>query len=72
MAIYQLCVLDRAGHVVDRYEPDCTSDEEAYAKAEMLANGRAVDVWQETRWIALLDGADPQRIALQHHDLTAD
>jgi hypothetical protein len=71
MAIYRLCVLDGAGHVVDRYEPDCASDEEAYVRAEGLADGRAVDIWQSARWIAFLDGADPLRIALQHHEVAA-
>jgi hypothetical protein len=71
MATYRLCVLDGAGHVVDRYEPECGSDEEAYAKAETLAGGRAVDIWQDDRWIALLDAADPYRIALQHQEQSA-
>jgi hypothetical protein len=25
------------------------------------------DIWQGERWIALLDGADPVKIALNHH-----
>ena len=67
MAVYRLSVLDGAGHVVDVYEPDCVSDEEAFHKADTLAGARAVDIWQGERWIALVDGSDPQRIALAHH-----
>ena len=67
MTTYRLNVIDRAGHVVDVYEPDCVSDEEAFHKADTLAQGRTVDVWQGERWIALLDGSDPVRIALSHH-----
>jgi hypothetical protein len=67
MAKYRLSVLDDAGHVIDVYEPECTSDEEAFHKAETLVNGHAIDVWQGERWIAWLDGKDPTRVALQHH-----
>ena len=68
MSLYRLCVIDNAGHVVDRYEPECGSDEEAYHTAEKLVGGaRAIDIWQGERWIAWLDGDDPLRIALAHH-----
>ncbi len=68
MSLYRLCVIDHAGHVVDRYEPECDSDETAFHTAEkLLSPGTAIDVWQEDRWVAWLDGADPLRIALAHH-----
>lgn len=67
MAIYRLSVLDGKGHVVDVYEPECSSDEEAYAKADLLVDCRAIDIWQGNRWIASIDGSDPARIALAHH-----
>ncbi len=68
MRKYRLNVIDDAGHVIDVYEPECVSDEEAFHKADALVNGRAIDVWQGDRWIAWLDGKDPQRIALLHHE----
>jgi hypothetical protein len=67
MKRYRLSVIDKAGHVIDVYEPDCESDEEAYHKAELLVGPNAIDVWQGDRWIAWLDGGDPLRIALAHH-----
>jgi len=68
MSLYRLCVFDDAGHVIDVYEPECGSDEEAFHTAERLAgSSRAIDIWQGNRWIAWLDGQDPLRIALAHH-----
>lgn len=64
---YRLNVIDAAGHVTDVYEPDCISDEEAYAKADALVGKAAIDIWQGDRWIAWVDGNDPNRIALTHH-----
>ncbi len=76
MSKYRLSVIDNAGHVVDVYEPDCVSDEEAFHKADELVAGNAIDIWaidktDGERWIAWLDGKDPLRIALHHHDTTA-
>ncbi len=71
MSIYRLSVIDGAGHVVDVYEPECVSDEEAFHKADELVHGHAIDIWQGERWIALLDGKDPQRIALLHHEVSS-
>ena len=68
MSLYRFSVIDRAGHVVDVYEPECDSDEAAYHTAEsLLSRESAIDVWQNDRWIAWLDGSDPLRIALAHH-----
>jgi len=67
MRNYRLCVID-AGYVVDVYEPACESDEEAFSKAAALVGNAAIDIWQGDRWIAFLDGRDPQRIALAHHE----
>ena len=63
MANYRLCVID-AGYVIDVYEPECESDEEAFHKAEALVGNATIDIWQGDRWVAWLDGKDPQRIAL--------
>ena len=66
MANYRLCVID-AGCMVDVYEPDCRSDEEAYHIATGLVGNASIDIWQGEHWIACLDGNDPNRIALAHH-----
>jgi hypothetical protein len=67
MSTYRLNVIDQAGHVIDVYEPECTSDEDAFHRAEELVHQHAVDIWEGDRWIAYLDGNDPVRIALMHH-----
>lgn len=67
MSKYRLSVIGDAGHVIDVYEPECASDEEAFHKADALRDDHVIDIWQGERWIALLDGKDPQRIALLHH-----
>ena len=67
MTPYRLCVIDGSGRVVDRYEVDCGSDEEAYHKACAVLGFASIDIWQDDRWIAWLDGKDPQRIDLMHH-----
>ena len=66
MSTYRLSVIGDAGHVIDVYEPECVSDEEAFHKANELRDNHAIDIWQGERWIALLDGKDPQRIASLH------
>jgi hypothetical protein len=67
MSTYRLNVIDEAGHVVDVYEPECVSDEDAFRRAEELVDRHAIDIWEGDRWIAYLDGKDPVRIALMHH-----
>lgn len=67
MSTYRLKVIDEAGHVVDVYEPECISDEDAFRRAEELVDRHAIDIWEGDRWIAYLDGKDPVRIALMHH-----
>jgi hypothetical protein len=70
MPLYRLSLIDQAGHVIDVYEPECVSDEDAYCRAEMLAGRASIDIWQADRWIAWLDGKDPGRLALAHHAAT--
>ena len=65
--VYRLCIIDSSGRVVDLYEPECVSDEEAFHKATTLVGTASVDIWDGDRWIAWLDGKDPQRIQLMHH-----
>lgn len=67
LALYRLYVIDVSGRVVDLYEPECVSDEEAYHKATTVVGNASIDIWQGDRWIACLDGKDPHRIALAHH-----
>lgn len=64
---YRLYVIDASGRVVDLYEPYCVSDEEAYHKATTVLGSSSIDIWQGDRWIALVDGKDPHRVALAHH-----
>ena len=37
--LYRLNVIDASGRVVDVYEPECMSDEEAYHRASALVGG---------------------------------
>jgi hypothetical protein len=67
MSRYRISIVGKAGHVVDVYEPLCVSDEEASHKAELLAQGRPVDIWQGDRWVAWFDPLDPAKIAPAHH-----
>ena len=64
---YRLHVIDASGRVVDLYEPECVSDEDAYHRASKIVGTAAVDIWQGDRWIGWLDGSDPRRIELMHH-----
>lgn len=66
-SFYRLNVIDASGRVVDLYEVDCASDEEAYHIASGLVGSACIDIWQGDRWIAWLDGKDPQRVDLMHH-----
>jgi hypothetical protein len=61
---YRLYVIDSSGRVIDVYEPECVSDEQAYHKATTVLGEASIDIWQGDRWVAWLDGKDPQRIAL--------
>ena len=64
---YRLSVIDLADHVIDVYEPECVSDEDAYHRAEALLGDNVIDIWQGDRWIAMLDGKDPHRVEYAHH-----
>lgn len=60
---HRFYVIDLSGHVIDLYEPECSSDEEATS----LVGNASVDIWQGDRWIGWVDGKDPRRIDLMHH-----
>ena len=64
MPIYRLSVIGKTGSLVDLYEVDCVSDEAAYNKADMIKGGNVVDIWHGDRWIGMVDGRDPMRLAL--------
>ena len=64
MSIYRLSVIGKSGNVVDLYEVDCASDEAAYNKADMLKGSNLIDIRQGDRWIGMVDGRDPMRLAL--------
>ena len=71
MQEYRLNILDRSGRIIDVFAPTCVSDEAAYDLAEKLANGRMVDIWRGTSWIALVDGNDPLRVTYTHTPVSA-
>jgi hypothetical protein len=71
MRPYSLYVIDGSGRVVDLYEVECGSDEEAYHKASTVVGSASIDIWQDDRWIAWLDGKDPHRVDLMHHVVVA-
>jgi hypothetical protein len=49
MADYRLYFHDALGHITRVVEMRCASDAEAIAKAEGLADGQAVELWQLAR-----------------------
>jgi hypothetical protein len=69
-ALYRLYIIDASGRVVDLYEPECVSDEEAYHKATAVVGNASVDVWQGDRWIAWMDAKHSYRLAIAHHVVT--
>lgn len=64
MPKYRFSVIGKNGSVIDIYEPDCVSDEDAYNKADMLKGANVIDIWQGDRWVGMVDGQDPHRMAL--------
>lgn len=49
MADYRLYFHDALGHIVRLVEMRCANDAEAIAKAEELAKGQSVELWQLAR-----------------------
>ena len=50
---YYAYILDRDGHVETRHDLFCISDDDARRQAECLVDGQPVELWQETRRVAI-------------------
>lgn len=51
---YYAYVIGDGGHISNRIEVLCETDDEAIRCAERLVDGHAIELWQETRMIAKL------------------
>jgi hypothetical protein len=51
MSDYRAYFLDDNGHVLNRYDMTCETDEQAITQARTLANGHDIEVWQLDRVI---------------------
>jgi hypothetical protein len=49
---YHAYIIGDDGHVQNRIEVLCDNDDEAKRRAEQLADGHAIELWQEGRRIA--------------------
>lgn len=56
MPDYRACLLDSAGRFADVVPLECADDDEAMKRAQQLANGRDVELWQRIRKIATFNG----------------
>ena len=52
---YRVYLLDDDGHVFAREDMIAENDEEAVLSATQLQNGRAIEVWQLDRRVALIE-----------------
>jgi hypothetical protein len=52
---YRVYTLGEDGHIVRRADIDCPHDEAAVERAQNLADGHAVELWEGTRLIALIN-----------------
>jgi len=52
---YRVYTLGEDGHIVGRADIDCLHDEAAVERAQNLADGHAVELWEGTRRIALIN-----------------
>ncbi len=51
MPDYRLYLLNDRGHIHSAKDLQCSSDEEAVEKAEQFRDGRALELWQQARFI---------------------
>ncbi len=51
---YYAYVIGDDGHIQNRIEVRCGTDDEAKRCAEQLLDGHAIELWQETRCVATL------------------
>ena len=55
MPEYRLCFLNKDNRVITHIERACDDDFSALAKACTLATNFAVEIWQETRRVAVVE-----------------
>ena len=48
---YRAYIIGRNGHIMDRVELFCESDDEAKERARQLVDGHAIELWDEGRRI---------------------
>jgi hypothetical protein len=52
---YRVYALGEDGHIKGRTEIDCPDDDAALERAKNLVDGHAVELWEGSRCIALID-----------------
>jgi hypothetical protein len=52
---YRAYIIGRDGHIQDRIDLFCDSDDEAKQRAKQLVDGYAVELWDEGRQIAVFE-----------------
>ena len=52
---YRAYIIASDGHIRDRIDLFCESDEEAKERAQQLVDGHAVELWDEGRRIAVFE-----------------
>jgi hypothetical protein len=52
---YRVFVVGEDGHVLDRYEFWCATEEEAKERARQLLDGRDVELWHRDQRIAIFN-----------------
>jgi hypothetical protein len=57
---YYAYVVGDDGHIANRIEVICETDEEAIRCAKRLVDGHAIELWQEARQVATFTPKDQQ------------
>ena len=55
MPDYRVYTLREDGHIVRRTEIHCPDDEAALERAKNIADGHAVELWEGSRFIVLIE-----------------
>lgn len=48
---YRIYILDKGGHIASAIDLPCQDDQDARTQASQLADGHAIELWQEGRFI---------------------
>jgi hypothetical protein len=56
IAHYRAYLIDRDGHHIKAVDLNCTDDDDARKRAEQMADGHNVELWEHARRIARFDG----------------